>query len=59
MKTNVCECPDKVAVTGVLGYSGRYMARKLANRGVGVVGLTNSLGKPNPGWMAAVSPVLE
>lgn len=51
MKTNVCDCPDKVAVTGVLGYSGRYMARKLANRGVGVVGLTNSLGKPNPdGW---------
>ena len=51
MKTNVCECPDRVAVTGVLGYSGRYMARKLVNRGVGIVGLTNSVGKPNPdGW---------
>lgn len=46
MKTNVCECPDRVAVTGVLGYSGRYMARKLVNRGVGIVGLTNSVGSP-------------
>lgn len=46
MKTNVCECPDRVAVTGVLGYSGRYMARKLAERGARFVGLTNSPESP-------------
>lgn len=59
MKTNVCECPDKVAVTGVLGYSGRYMARKLANRGVGGCRADQFLGEAQSGWMAAVSPVLE
>lgn len=37
------------AVTGVLGYSGRYMAAEIARRGGRILGLTNSPGKPNPG----------
>lgn len=38
----------KIAVTGVLGYSGKYIARRLVNEGHQVTGLTNSPGKPNP-----------
>ncbi|MBR1982340.1 MAG: NAD(P)H-binding protein [Akkermansia sp.] len=38
-----------LAVTGVLGYSGRYIAGEAARRGWRVVGLTNSAGRlPNP-----------
>ena len=38
-----------VAITGVLGYSGRYVAAEAARRGWRVVGLTNSAGRlPNP-----------
>lgn len=52
-KINQGECGDAgvCAVTGVLGYSGRYMAREIARRGGKVLGLTNSPDKPNPdGW---------
>ncbi|MBR5522919.1 MAG: hypothetical protein IKV82_05600 [Akkermansia sp.] len=39
-----------VAITGVLGYSGRYIAAAAARRGWRVIGLTNSGGRlPNPG----------
>lgn len=34
-----------IAITGVLGYSGRYMAAEAARRGWRVVGLTNSAGR--------------
>ena len=34
-----------IAITGVLGYSGRYMAAEAARRGWRVVGLTNSPGR--------------
>lgn len=38
-----------VAITGVLGYSGRYVAEEAARRGWRVVGLTDSAGRlPNP-----------
>ena len=38
-----------VAITGVLGYSGRYIAAEAVRRGWNVVGLTNSAGRlPNP-----------
>lgn len=51
MKQTDSECSPRVAVTGVLGYSGRYMALELARRGARVTGLTNSMDKPNPhGW---------
>lgn len=51
MKQESNECSEVVAVTGVLGYSGRYMAREMATRGREVLGLTNSPDRPNPdGW---------
>lgn len=38
-----------IAVTGVLGYSGRYIAAEAAKRGYRVIGLTNSADRlPNP-----------
>ena len=38
-----------MAITGVLGYSGRYIAAEAERRGWRVVGLTNSAGRlPNP-----------
>ena len=38
-----------IAITGVLGYSGRYVAAEAQRRGWRVVGLTNSAGRlPNP-----------
>ncbi len=38
-----------IAITGVLGYSGRYVAAEAARRGWSVVGLTDSAGHlPNP-----------
>lgn len=38
-----------IAVTGVLGYSGRYIAKEAERRGMRVIGLTNSAGRlPNP-----------
>lgn len=38
-----------VAITGVLGYSGRYVANEAVRRGWRVIGLTNSAGRlPNP-----------
>jgi len=37
-----------IAITGVLGYSGRYIAREAAKQGWRVIGLTNSAGRlPN------------
>ncbi len=41
-----------IAITGVLGYSGRYIAREAAKQGWRVIGLTNSAGRlPNAeGW---------
>lgn len=41
-----------IAITGALGYSGRYIAREAAKLGWRVIGLTNSAGRlPNPaGW---------
>lgn len=36
------------AVTGAFGYSGKYIAQRLLNRGHKVITLTNSLHKPNP-----------
>ncbi len=37
-----------IAITGVLGYSGRYMAQEAERRGYRVLGLTQHPGKPNP-----------
>lgn len=38
-----------IAITGVLGYSGRYIAAEAARRGHRVIGLTDSAGRlPNP-----------
>lgn len=37
-----------IAVTGAFGYSGRYITRRLLDRGYQVITLTNSLGRPNP-----------
>ena len=41
-----------IAITGVLGYSGRYIAREAVKQGWRVIGLTNSAGRlPNAeGW---------
>lgn len=51
MKQERNEGPAVFAVTGVLGYSGRYMAREIERNGGEVLGLTNSPAKPNPsGW---------
>ncbi len=36
------------AVTGAFGYSGRYIAARLLERGHPVITLTNSLSRPNP-----------
>lgn len=36
------------AVTGAFGYSGKYIARRLLDRGLRVVTLTNSPGRPHP-----------
>lgn len=36
------------AVTGAFGYSGKYIARRLLDRGDTVITLTNSLHRPNP-----------
>jgi NADH dehydrogenase len=36
------------AVTGAFGYSGKYIARRLIEKGEDVITLTNSLHKPNP-----------
>ena len=38
----------RIAVTGVFGYSGRYIAQHLLRAGHEVVTLTNSLDRPNP-----------
>ncbi|MDH3069435.1 NAD-dependent epimerase/dehydratase family protein [Akkermansia sp. N21169] len=38
-----------LAITGVLGYSGRYMAGEARERGYRVLGLTNSRYRSNPG----------
>ena len=39
---------DKYAVTGAFGYSGRYIAHRLLDKGSEVVTLTNSLNRENP-----------
>lgn len=38
----------RVAVTGAFGYSGRYIAQRLLDRGDDVITLTNSPNRPNP-----------
>lgn len=38
----------KIAVTGVFGYSGRYIAERLLNAGHSVLTLTNSVQRQNP-----------
>lgn len=38
----------RVAVTGAYGFSGKYMARRLLDRGHDVITLTNSPERPNP-----------
>lgn len=38
----------KIAVTGALGYSGKYIARKLLEQGHEVITLTNNPDRPNP-----------
>ena len=40
--------PNLHAVTGAFGYSGRYIAARLLERGRKVITLTNSLSRPNP-----------
>lgn len=46
------------AVTGAFGYSGKYIARRLLDRGRRVVTLTNSPGRPHPfGNALAVQPL--
>ncbi len=37
-----------IAITGALGYSGKYIAKRLINNGHKVKTLTNSMDKPNP-----------
>ncbi len=45
------------AVTGALGYSGRYIAQRLIDSGARVITLTNSTARPNPfGESVRVSP---
>lgn len=39
---------QKVVVTGGLGYSGKYIAQILINKGVETITLTNSPNRPNP-----------
>ena len=39
---------EKHAVTGAFGFSGRYIAHRLLNKGLEVVTLTNSPNRPNP-----------
>jgi NADH dehydrogenase len=39
---------ERIAVTGALGYSGRYIARRLIDRGERVLTLTGHPGRPNP-----------
>lgn len=39
---------SRYAITGVLGYSGRYMAEEVMYQGGEVLGLTNTLNRPNP-----------
>lgn len=52
MKQEHYENAPRVAVTGVLGYSGRYIAAEMARQGAHVIGLTNSPDRPNPrGWI--------
>lgn len=41
MKQNKKECFEVFAVTGILDYSDRYMAREIERRGRDVLGLTN------------------
>ena len=36
------------AVTGAFGYSGKYIARRLLDKGKNIITLTNSLHRPNP-----------
>ncbi len=51
VRRNECGNSDVFAVTGILGYSGRYMAREIERLSGRVLGLTNSSDKPNPdGW---------
>ena len=38
--------PPLHVVTGAFGYSGKYIARRLLDRGVRVATLTNSPGRP-------------
>jgi NADH dehydrogenase len=40
--------PKKIAVTGSLGYSGKYITRKLLKQGHQVITLTNNPDRPNP-----------
>ena len=40
--------PEKHAVTGAFGYSGKYIARRLLDRGAKVITLTNSPHRPDP-----------
>lgn len=39
---------DRHAVTGAFGYSGKYIAKRLLNRGHEVITLTNSVNRANP-----------
>ena len=36
------------AVTGAFGYSGKYIAKRLLDKGCRIITLTNSLSRPNP-----------
>ena len=49
--------PEKHAVTGAFGYSGKYIARRLLGRGAKVITLTNSPDRPDPfGGRVAAHP---
>ena len=46
-----------IAITGALGYSGRYIARRLIDRGQRILTLTGHPGRPNPfGDSVAIVP---
>lgn len=50
--------PETSAVTGAFGYSGRYITRRLLDRGQAVITLTNHPGKAHPfGDMLRVAPL--
>ena len=57
MSGNALPRRPSIAVTGALGYSGRYIARRLIDRGQRIMTLTGHPGRPNPfGEAVTIAP---